>query len=160
MVLARVADSSVQGAVCNPTDLARSGWTRDGDWWLAPQSVKIPCAGLTGQFQFTIQVPRKAVLWSWKSGGPHDLTIQLDKRTISVSGLAKKEISEYAEGGALKFRIVVEPAGVTAFVWTHNSWVQIGSLAGDTRNGQLVFAKNIKMKEFTHSGVDPQHPRG
>jgi len=134
---------------CDPADFGRSGWKREGEWWSAPQGMKMSCPGLAGVYTFTLQSPRKSIEWSW-SGGARNLTVQLDKKSVAMAGGTKKEIADFEESGSLKFKVVVEASMVTAYV-LGNTWVKLGQVQGDTRGGHFEFAKNIRLKDFSRS---------
>jgi len=137
---------------CTSAELKAAGWKEEKEWWAASRSpLAMPCTGHTGEVLFSIQSPVAwwtKTQWAWKSGdGKNDLTVSLG--SLKMLGTGKKVTPDRGEDDSVQFRVVIEPAMVTAFVRANNVWVPIGEASGDTSNGQLVATSKLKMKKFT-----------
>jgi hypothetical protein len=155
LALSPAATLTTRRPACGSGELLKAGWKLDDDWLVASQSQPVPCDVFTGTYQFTLQVPRglwtKPVSWTWKMAIAPELTFQLDKKSITLPGGVRKELSEYADNGSVKFRIVVEASGVSMFVQSKNSWIPIGAFAGEARTGKLIMSRNVRIKDLSIS---------
>jgi hypothetical protein len=139
--------------VCGPGDLIRSGWKSEGNWFIASRPVPLPCVGFAGQFEFTVQVPKglwaKPVQWTLRYGLPGAQVFQLEKKSFSGPALGRKDITEYYVDGTLKFRILIGSAQVAHFIWAGGSWLPIGVVDGDYREGKFIISKDARLKGFS-----------
>jgi hypothetical protein len=140
--------------VCSTEDLTRTGWKKDGEWFVASKAIPVPCGGLAGTLEFTLRVPRgilaKPVQWELNPGAANALTFQLDKKTIHTASVGSKDISRYCEVGALRVRVLIGSTSVLTFTWARDGWVLISTELGDYRNGKFVFSKDVRLKAFSY----------
>ena len=144
---------------CGPSDLLSHGWTVQQEWHAAGNGATLPCNDVAGQYRFTILLPKgvlaKAVQWtvsgagpSLKSPGSASFEFVLDKKTFSVRGGQKADLSKYEENGTVTFLMTVAPGKVTHQIRANGAWTELNAEEGDFRKYRVVFSGGARISNF------------
>jgi serine/threonine protein kinase len=140
---------------CGAADLPAHRWTAaENGWFVAAVGATLPCNDSVGTYEFAIRLPKGLL------AGKYQVTIEsagrtgffdLDKKSFSLPGKPKRDLSAYEDNGAVKFRVTIEPARI-AFEAGKDSWKQLDSAQGDFRKIQLGFPAGVRIAQFTFKG--------
>jgi tetratricopeptide (TPR) repeat protein len=137
---------------CGPGDLAQSGWTREQTWYIAGDGASLPCPGLAGRYQFTVQVPSgvfgKAISWAVQGAGPQKI-FELQKKAFQPRGGSKVDIGKFEGKGTITFQVTIESGRIVHEVRDRESWHQVSVTTGDFKGAKVLFPKDVRMANFS-----------